>query len=144
VTSRTTGAAVPLDAQENRFIYEQATGRMFMMEGGGRDLVGTGYSGSETNGGKNNPHAQCEKDIGPIPRGRYVIGTPFNGPSPFTLRLTPAPENDMCGRDAFLIHGDSIAHPGTASQGCIILKRSEREAINASGIKLLEVVERLA
>lgn len=137
-------AAGAVAVDEDRFVYEQATGRMFQFQGGGRDLIGTGYSGSEANGGKNNPHAQCEKDIGPIPRGRYAIGAPFNGPSPFSLRLTPAPENDMCGRDAFLIHGDSIAHPGTASQGCIILKRSEREAIDASGTRLLEVVERLA
>ena len=64
-------------------------------------------------------------------------------PSPFSLRLTPDPANDMCGRDGFLIHGDSIAHPGTASQGCIILNRLQREHIAASPVKLLRVVERI-
>jgi hypothetical protein len=129
---------------DDSFVYEQATGRMFLVEAGARDLIGTGYSGSEANGGKNNPHAQCERDIGPIPRGRYSIGAPFAGPSPFSLRLTPDPANDMCGRDGLLIHGDSIADPGTASHGCIILDRTVRERIAASPIKLLRVVERIA
>jgi hypothetical protein len=128
---------------EDSFVYEQAIGRMFLVENGARDLIGTGYSGSEEHGGKNNPHAQCERDIGPIPRGRYTIGAPFAGPSPFSLRLTPDPTNDMCGRDGFLIHGDSIADPGTASHGCIILARAEREQIWASPTKLLRVVEKL-
>jgi len=125
-------------------MYEQATGRMFLVEGGTRDLIGTGYSGSEAHGGKNNPHAQCDKDIEPIPRGLYTIGAPFSGPSPFSLQLTPDPANDMCGRGGFLIHGDSTADPGTASQGCIILNRSQREQIAANPIKLLRVVERTA
>jgi type VI secretion system (T6SS) effector TldE1-like protein len=130
-------------AEEDAFVYEQATGQMLLVEDGMRDLIGKGYSGSEAEGGKNNPHAQCEKDIGPIPRGRYTIGAPFAGPSPLSLRLTPDAANDMCGRDGFLIHGDSIAEPGTASHGCIILNRLQREQIAASPIKLLRVVERL-
>jgi hypothetical protein len=136
-----TAAAAPT---EDCFVYEQATGRMFLVEDGSRDLIATGYSGSEEHGGKNNPHAQCEKDIGPLCRGRYSIGAPFAGPSPFSLRLTPDPANEMCGRGSFLIHGDSIAHPGTASHGCIILNRPNREQINGSDVKLLVVVDRLA
>jgi hypothetical protein len=131
------------DVGQDCVIYEQATGRMFLVQDGARDLIGTGYSGSEAHGGKNNPHAQCEKDIGPIPRGIYTIGAPFTGPSPFSLRLTPDSNNDMCGRDGFLIHGDSIAHPGTASHGCIILNRTERNLIAESGVTLLRVMERL-
>lgn len=45
----------------------------------------------------------------------------------------------MCGRSGFLIHGDSIAHTGQASHGCIILPRSVREQIAASGDDELEV-----
>jgi hypothetical protein len=152
-TAVLTGAAPPLPTlpapsaattpSEDCFMYEQATGNMFLVEDGSRDLIGTGYSGSQEHGGKNNPHAQCEKDIGPICRGRYTIGSPFNGPSPFSLRLTPDPANEMCGRDGFLIHGDSIADPGTASHGCIILARPIREQINASAVKILAVVEKL-
>ena len=125
------------------YVYEQATGRMFSREDGLSDLLATGYSGSETDGGKNNPDKQCESDIGPIPRGTYSIGDPFVGPSPFSLRLTPDPSNDMCGRSGFLIHGDSIAAPGTASHGCIILPRPVRERIYQSRLGKLVVVERL-
>jgi len=134
-------AATP---EKDCFVYEQATGRMFLVEGGARDLIGTGYSGSDQDGGKNNPHAQCEKDIGPLCRGYYTIGAPFNGPSPFSLRLTPDPANEMCGRGSFLIHGDSIADPGTASHGCIIMNRTIRERIDANPVKLLRVVDQLS
>jgi hypothetical protein len=129
---------------QNCYIYEQATGRIFIHESGSNDLLATGYSGSDTDGGKNNPHAQCVQDIGPIPRGLYTIGSPFAGPSPFSLRLTPSPTNEMCGRDGFLIHGDAISAPGTASHGCIILERPIRERIDAQRIGPLVVVERLS
>ena len=129
---------------QDGYVYEQATGRMFAREGGLNDLLETGYSGSEAKGGKNNPSLQCEQDIGPIPQGIYMISDPFIGPSPFSLRLTPEPANDMCGRDGFLIHGDSFADPGTASHGCIILSRLGRERINQSKLGALTVVERLA
>jgi hypothetical protein len=46
----------------------------------------------------------------------------------------------MFGRSGFLIHGDSIIRPGTASRGCIILAREIREQIAASGDADLEVV----
>ena len=59
---------------------------------------------------------------------------------PFVLRLTPAPTNEMFGRDGFLIHGDSIEHPGSASHGCIILPRAIREAIAKSDDDTLHVV----
>ena len=125
------------------YVYEQATGRMFTREDGLNDLLATGYSGSTADGGKNNPDKQCESDIGPIPRGIYSIGDPFAGPSPFSLRLTPEPGNEMCGRSGFLIHGDSIAAPGTASHGCIILPRPARERIYQARLGKLVVVERL-
>jgi hypothetical protein len=50
----------------------------------------------------------------------------------------------MCGRDNFLIHGDSIAAPGTASHGCIILNRLARERIDAARVGPLVVVAKLA
>jgi hypothetical protein len=131
------------DLPDSCYVYEQATGHLFAREGGRNDLLATGYSGSEEQGGKNNPGTQCKADIGPIPRGSYTIGPPFNGPSPFSLRLTPASANDVCGRSGFLIHGDSVAHPGTASQGCIILARPARERIDQNKLGPLLVVERL-
>jgi Protein of unknown function (DUF2778) len=111
-----------------------------------RDGVGidsTGYSGSGE--GKNNPALQGVPDVGPIPRGLYAIGplewTTGAGPhGPDVLRLTPAPGNDMHGRAGFLIHGDAIEHPGAASRGCIVLPRSTRWRIAASGDRELLVI----
>lgn len=125
-------------------VYEQATGRVLVRENGQYDTIGVGYSGSLSKGGKNDPSKQCERDIGPIPRGRYTVGPPGPGPSPYSLRLTPDSSNQMCGRSNFLIHGDSVSHPGDASEGCIILSRSEREAIVKTGLNLLLVTDHIS
>jgi len=101
-----------------------------------------GYSGFGA--GKNNPALEYEPNIGPIPRGLYQIGAPEDpdgGPhGPFVLPLTPDPANQMFGRSGFLIHGDSVLHPGTASRGCIILDDAIREQIAASGDDQLQVI----
>lgn len=91
--------------------------------------MGTGYSGQPEC--KNDPAACSIKNKGPIPPGLYTIEAPRDseGHGPYVLPLTPDPSNEMHGRDAFLIHGDSVKHPGTASQGCIILGRAVREAV---------------
>lgn len=120
--------------------YEQSTGQLF--DDGGA-LIATGYSGFGAD--KNQPANQSVADLGPIPAGEYSIGNPecVNAPGPhgpFVLRLTPAPTNNMFGRDGFLIHGDSVEHPGTASHGCIILPRAIREAIAKSDDSTLSVV----
>ena len=100
-----------------------------------------GYSGA-TNG-KNNPSMQAAKGVGPIPRGRWTITGRKDSPNtgPCTLVLAPDAGTETCGRGDFRIHGDSIANPGTASHGCIILPRPVRDAIWASGDRELEVVE---
>lgn len=119
--------------------YQQTTGAI-SRDGGA--TLGTGYSGFGA--GKNNPALEYEQNIGPVPRGRYGIGAPEDpdgGPhGPFILPLDPDPSNQMFGRSGFLIHGDSIIRPGTASRGCIILAREIREQIAASGDADLEVV----
>lgn len=102
--------------------------------------VAFGYAGAGD--GKNNPAMQDVHNVGPIPRGIYTIGEPCDTKThgPYVLHLTPDAANDMCGRAGFLIHGDSVVHPGTASEGCIILPRSIREKIWLSGDTTLEVV----
>lgn len=109
--------------------YEQLTGRLRNATG---DLVGVGYSGK--NAGKNAPSAQRIHNVGPIPRGQYRIQAPQDTVThgPFVLPLIADPANEMFGRYGFLIHGDSVVNPGTASEGCIILARDVREAIWAS------------
>jgi hypothetical protein len=102
--------------------------------------LGSGYSGQPEC--RNDPNKCDVHNHGPIPPGRYTIGEPVNTEThgPFVLPLTPDESNEMHGRSGFLIHGDSVAHPGTASQGCIILPRAVREAVHASGDRDLEVV----
>jgi len=116
--------------------YEQSTGRL------SRDgaFVAEGYSGLDE--AKNNAAMQEVHDRGPIPRGLYTIGSPFDTQEhgPFVLRLTPDPANTMFGRSGFLIHGDSIQHPGRASNGCIVLKPQFRHMIAESGDTALTVV----
>lgn len=88
------------------------------------------YAGSP--GYKDDPLFECEKNKGPLPRGKYrITGIPFMHPiaGKFTLRLVPDVNNKMCGRFGFLIHGDSTKNPGRASNGCIVVGPLEREKI---------------
>ena len=118
------------------FSYDQLTG---VLTQDGR-FLGTGYSG--LGAGKNRPDAQDVPDVGPIPRGAYNIGAPFESieHGPFAMHLDPVPGNEMFGRSGFLMHGDSLEHPGAASEGCIIMPRAVREAVNASTDRRLAVV----
>lgn len=118
--------------------YKQATGELFHDDA--QMPVATGYAGAGE--GKNNPAMQTIHNVGPIPVGGYTIGDPSDTRThgPYVLDLTPAPGNNMCGRSGFLIHGDSVVHPGTASEGCIIMPRVVRELIWKSGDTRLEVI----
>ena len=89
-------------------------------------LIGTCYSGHGE--GKNNPSLQNVPDVGPIPCGWYSAGAPFDSQKtgPYVMRLTPDPDTDTFGRSNFEFHGDSIEHPGQASNGCIAGPRPVR------------------
>lgn len=111
------------------------------------DLLARGYSGHddgdgipEPTDGKNDPSKQGVRGVGPIPVGHYTIGPPEPGHGGYTLRLHPKPGTDTLGRSGFLIHGDSIKNPGTASLGCIIIPRGARMKVWTSGDHDLEVV----
>ena len=117
------------------WVYSQSTGALTHLG----ELVGYGYSGF--NQGKNNPALESERDIGPIPRGYYSIGVAHDDPEkgPIVMALTPHAQ-PLYGREGFLIHGDSIAHPGCASHGCIILGHNVRERVALSPHRSLEVI----
>jgi len=113
---------------------------------GNATFVSSGYSGKGN--GLNNPYDQDiqgekgKSDAGPIPAGNYTIGKMFDNTGktgPGSMRLTPDAGNEMNGRSGFLIHGDNSKHNFSASEGCIILSRSARDAISSSGITRLEV-----
>lgn len=102
--------------------------------------VGTGYSGHGE--GKNNPEMENVMNTGPLPKGLYSIGLSYQSKTkgPVTMRLFPDPTTRLFGRAGFLIHGDSIAKPGTASEGCIILARPIRDILAATTDKHLRVI----
>ena len=117
--------------------YEQSTGKLISDSG---EVVGIGYSG--LGNGRNNPQAEAIHQVGPIPCGLYTVQPPRDTQThgPFVLPLTPDPSNEMFGRDGFLMHGDSVRAPGTASLGCIIQSRDVREKVWQSGDRQLKVV----
>lgn len=96
-----------------------------------RVFLASGYAG--TKHGRNNPDAQCEKAVGPIPRGRWVLARPRDHAQlgQYAIGLTPDLATETCGRSGFYIHGDSAKRPGDASRGCIVLHRTARECIHA-------------
>ena len=102
--------------------------------------VATGYSGFGLH--KNDPRSEDVKNLGPLPKGKYFIGKPYDSPNvgPFALPLEALPGTETYGRGDFRIHGDSAIHPGAASHGCIIAALDVRKTIAASGETLLEVV----
>lgn len=127
------------------WLYVQRTGELW------HDglLVARGYAGwddgdglVEPGEGKNDPGAQAQRNVGPLPVGRYTIGPPMQHPTAgaYTMRLEPHPENQMHGRAGFLIHGDRADVPGAASHGCIVLSRAVRTVIAESLDYELQVV----
>lgn len=117
------------------WVYEQSTGRMYH---NGVLMFEDGWAGAV--GYKNKPEYQCLKDKGPLPRGRYTINAPKTGVTgSYSLPLTPDSSNQMCNRNAFLIHGSNRKDPASSSTGCIILSLQQRKDIWKSNDYILEV-----
>lgn len=110
--------------------YEIPTGRMLDASGG---LACVGYSGAPD--AKNDPAFCPVRDVGPIPAGSWIVGSPRDSAEhgPYCLPLTPAFGTETYGRDGFLIHGESLSHPGAASKGCVIVPHAVRQRIWESG-----------
>jgi lipoprotein-anchoring transpeptidase ErfK/SrfK len=83
--------------------------------------IGAGYSGR--NEGRNNPKLAVVADIGPIPPGRYAVGTAYEDSRLGPCVMAPAPKGETItfGRSLFRIHGDNLQHD--TSHGCIVLGR---------------------
>jgi len=115
-------------------------GELWYVDSTGSSFIERGYSGAGA--GKNNATMQSVHDVGPVPQGDWMITdlTIGNTPhGPYVLHLAPNENTITFGRSGFLIHGDSIAAPGTASKGCIILPRAIRERIWQSNDRQLTV-----
>ena len=94
--------------------------------------VGQGYSGHPPSG-LNNPDMEQVKDVGPIPAGKWLIGSFRNDHhlGPCVAPLTPLVPTDTFGRSGFWLHGDTADGTHDASDGCIILSLTERQQICA-------------
>lgn len=114
--------------------YAQDTGEL--LDPGERQ-VAIGYSG--TGIGRNNPLKEAVPNVGPVPRGFYLIGPAAHSDhmGPCVMPLLPQ-NGETHGRSGFYIHGDNSRHD--ASHGCIILGPSTRQIIAESPDRLLHVV----
>lgn len=95
--------------------YSQTTG---LLECESLGVMEQCYSGNGE--GKNKHSMQSKVGIGPIPTGWYTLGERQEHPSPVAYPLIPDKDTETFGRSGFMVHGDSIAAPGTASHGCIV------------------------
>lgn len=127
--------------------FEITTGKWYDPAGA---YVSTGYAGHGA--GVDNPADEAIPDEGPIPEGTYQMGAWFNDlePSPpdtaehkgpIVCHLTPEPGTNDYGRSGFMIHGDSVVHPGQASLGCAIADHATRLAMSESPDQVLSVVK---
>lgn len=111
--------------------FSQSTGVMRLSDG----RIANCYAGHGD--GKNNPFMQGVKNIGPLPQGCYKAITKIEDShlGPYALHLDPdeatRAEIIILGRDpdSFFCHGDSISHPGDASDGCICAMIQVRQFI---------------
>ena len=119
------------------WIYSQSSGNLWDDRG---LLITRGYSGGGE--GLNNPKLEAVKNIGPIPRGMWVLSCLYDSKSvgPHAIVLEPSGHNAL-ERTYFRIHGDNRHMNKTASEGCVILPRPIREKVWNSGDKLFLVIE---
>lgn len=98
------------------FTYRQSTGEILY----GANLLGVGHAGNGT--GLNNPAAQDQHNVGPLPRGRYTIEPEASSSrlGIIAMRLTPNLENEMFDRSGFFIHAPDF------SEGCIVQQETTR------------------
>lgn len=117
--------------------FKQANGLLTSEDG---NVSVKGWAGQRE--GFNNPAMQDVHNTGPLPQGTYAIGAPHDSPhtGPYTMDLTPSPNNNMFGRSSFRIHGAAKTHPELSSEGCIIMPRPIRETIWNSGDRTIEVI----
>lgn len=91
--------------------------------------IGLGYSGHGD--AVNDPARVAEKNLGPIPPGRWRMGGPRDhaGLGHYVIPLTPADGTMTHDRDGFYIHGDTKYRDRSASHGCIVMELRAREEL---------------
>ncbi len=107
------------------YVYEQRSGRLL------KDGAFIAMGGSGHGDGFNNPELESQENIGPIPKGRYIIGGAIKHGKlgPCVMRLIACAETNTYGRTGFCIHGIGVEGWRESSEGCILLTRPIRENI---------------
>ena len=122
------------------WLYHQSTGDLFYLNGININPIEKCYS--VYGDCKNKPEFQGVKNLGPIPQGKYTLGSfteIAGGRIKKAVPLTPHVSNNMLGRDGFYIHGENQLQPGEASEGCIICSVNTRDLMVASIPSILHV-----
>jgi len=120
-------------------MYSQSSGKFscFDNDGKGKQVIDDQSCCAGKGKHKNNPNDQCVKDLGPLPRGWYDFGQGYTHKKlgPLTFNLDPQSATNMCTplRNVMRIHGDSAAHPGGASDGCIVCGKKTRDQLQRGG-----------
>lgn len=102
------------------------------------DFLSYGYSGNGH--GKDNPEMDHVANVGPIPRGRYLVGKLINNDRWRDAIPLTRTDRDPNGRSGFMLHGDNMRGNYSASRGCIVLPPGVRKAIAKAGDDTLIVV----
>ena len=103
------------------YTYSQSTHRFSGTAYDGTWIDTTSCCSGQSGSCRNNPACQCQKSVGPLPQGKYSLGNMFTYKGmPYSYELYPDPNNNMCGRSGFLIHGGDCA--GNPSEGCIVIQ----------------------
>lgn len=120
--------------------YSQSLG--YIWNDDGSIIFKGGWSGNGK--GKNNPEMEGVKNKGPIPRGRYIIGTPYDSTrvGKFSIPLIPSCHNAL-DRTHLRMHGATIdeSRRGEESDGCVILPFDIRKKVFDSNDKIFDVIE---
>lgn len=92
------------------------------------------YSGKGAH--RDNPDATAFPRSGPIPVGLYRALAARDHPTlgPVAIPLEPHPCTQTFGRSGFYIHGDNGRGDFSASEGCIIVQRSARIAVEPGDV----------
>lgn len=107
--------------------YSQSTGVLTL---NGEHLE-TCYSGNGE--GRNNGKFQFRRNVGPIPRGVWLVLGVQETPTPHSLRVSYKHGKGTMGRSGFLVHG--AKRDGTpSSQGCIICSRDTRKLMKPGSL----------
>ena len=151
-TSCTTDCCKSLPSRTHMtYYFYQNTGRF---RGGSGDWAINTKTYSGQGAGYLNPDKQCVPNVGPLPATTYKLGYCVNVmhstvQRPCSFYLEPQKPSEMCGRDAFFVHGcqcctpQDDTHPPAAgcSAGCIVMDYADRRKLRVGDTLIVQHYE---